>query len=151
MSTRCQIGIYEDKDAKLENWEVLLYKHSDGYPGKEDGSKHGILPDIIPFLKRFDGKRGIGDVEYCGARLMHHLIEQHIEKAKEMAEKFDHVPRNGKDFMGYGICKQLSEDISYFYKIYPSGIDVYEVSFDTPPREWIRIKRILLKKKRKRV
>jgi len=147
MSTRCQIGIYEDKDAKLENWEVLLYKHSDGYPGKEDGSKHGILPDIIPFLKRFDDKRGIDDVEYCGAWLMHHLIEQHIEVAKEMAKESDHVSKSGKDFMGYGICKQLSEDIAYFYKIYPSGIDVYEASFNALPREWRRIKRISIKKK----
>lgn len=147
MSTRCQMGIYEKKDAQLEDWDVLLYKHSDGYPGKEDGSKHGILPDIIPFLKRFDGKRGIDDVEYCGAWLMHHLIEQHIEGTKKMAEKLTHIPTDGKDFMGHGICKQLSEDITYFYKIYPSGIDVYEVSSDIPPGEWKRIKRISLEKK----
>jgi len=148
MSTRCQLGVYESQDTPLEEWEMLLYRHSDGYPGKEDGSEAGVLPDIIPFLKRFDKERGIEDLEYCGAWLMHHLIEERIKWKKKFVKEHPELHsknKDGKDWVGHGICKDFHEDIEYFYKIYPSGIDVFEVRFSVPPDEWKRIKRILLK------
>jgi len=151
MSTRCQLGVYKSQDTPLEEWEVLLYRHSDGYPGKEDGSEVGVLPDIIPFLKRFDKERGIGDLEYCGAWLMHHLIEGHIRDLKKFLKERPELHgknKGGKDFLGHGICKDFHVDIEYFYKIYPSGVDVFEVGYEKPPSEWKRIKRILLERKK---
>lgn len=148
MSTRSQLGVYEAQDTPLEDWEVLLYRHSDGYPGKEDGSEVGVLPDIIPFLKRFDKERGIGDLEYCGAWLMHHLIAEHIEWGKKWVKEHPdstHQHKDGKNWVGYGICKSFHADIEYFYKIYPSGIDVFETRMKDSPSQWKRIRRILLK------
>jgi len=148
VSTRSQLGVYKTQDTPLEEWEVLLYRHSDGYPGKEDGSEVGVLPDIIPFLKRFDKERGIGDLEYCGAWLMHHLIEGHIEWGKKFAKENPELHskhKDGKDWLSHGICKDFHADIEYFYKIYPGGVDVFEIVFGTPLTQWKRIRRISLK------
>lgn len=47
MSTRCQIGFYEAEEKDLDNFEALIYRHSDGYPDTE----HGVLAAIVPFLQ----------------------------------------------------------------------------------------------------
>ena len=102
---------------ELENYEVLLYRHSDGYPD-------GVLPELEKFLKFWEKARGITDTEYCGARLLQY-----------MCNEMDGI--YGKDFMledknnltgiySYGICKNLHGDIEYYYAIYPSAIDIYE-------------------------
>jgi len=148
MSTRCQLGVYESQSTPLEKWGVLLYRHSDGYPGKEDGSEAGVLPDIIPFLKRFDKERGIRDLEYCGAWLIHHLIEEHIKWGEKFAREHSELRgrnKDGKDWLGHGICRDFHVDIEYFYKIYPGGVDVFEIKFGVSPDGWERIKRISLK------
>ena len=77
MSTRCQIGVYENKDKSLKEFDVLLYRHSDGYPGKADNSEGGVLPEIIPFLKWWKSQRGISDTEYAGARLLQWLCNNY--------------------------------------------------------------------------
>ena len=45
MSTRCQIGFYEDEQDMLTGFKVLLYRHSDGYPGTINGKKYSHLID----------------------------------------------------------------------------------------------------------
>ena len=129
MSTRCQIGIYRTEDQDIKKPDVLLYRHSDGYPGKEDGSEYGVLADLVPFLRTFQEKRGIRDVEYCGAWLMHHLVDLHVQHTKEFAKDFNmlSVPTDGKDFLGYGVSKGFYGDIEYFYKITPNALKVYSV------------------------
>jgi hypothetical protein len=137
MSTRCQIGIYEedvygDEDI-LNKWEVLLYRHSDGYPGVLAGGdkkgKIGVVPDILPFLKEFMKKRGY-DVEYMGACLMAYMKHWHC------GEKREHVARdisiNGFecDPCCHGISKGFHGDIEYFYAIMPNGLRIYKVSGD---------------------
>lgn len=66
MSTRCQIGLYQAKPKKLNKPEVLLYKHSDGYP---EGTL-GALKDFCVFWK---GTKGLNNTEYAGARLIQYL------------------------------------------------------------------------------
>ena len=133
MSTRAQIGIYKSSKKKISKPDVLLYKHSDGYPD-------GVIPIIEPFLKRFDAERGIADTEYCGAWLSHALVEESIENMKKWFPKKD-----GKSFLGHGICKNFHEDIEYFYRVYPNTIEIYETKFDSNPESYILIKTIKLK------
>lgn len=135
MSTRSQIGFYEDDTKKLEEFEALIYRHSDGYPS-------GVLPDIMPFLSWWAKGRGMNDTEYLSARLLQYLCNEYdahtVEWAKgrldrafgnkeetlkeiEMTEKF-----TGE--LGHGICKGFHCDIEYLYAISPSGVMVFEVS-----------------------
>lgn len=124
MSTRCQIAVYDDGKA-LEDYEALLYRHSDGYPS-------GVLPDIMPFLSWWSKGRGIVDTEYVAARLLQYLCNRHDEQTKEAAKVYEHVKHEYHvDFtgtLGHGICKVFHWDIKYFYAITPQGVGVYEVN-----------------------
>lgn len=103
MSTRCQIGIGGHVDLEPE---VLIYRHWDGYP-------EGVLKDLIPFLKKFDEKRGIQDTEYCAARLLQHFMKDDPE-----------------GFLGYGVSSGLNfhSDIEFYYFIDIDKVNVYKVS-----------------------
>jgi hypothetical protein len=135
MSTRCQIGIYRKKETDIKEYEVLLYRHSDGYPS-------GVLPDIMPFLENFKKTRGIDDTEYAGARLMQYMTNLCDKNEIEWAE--ERMKRNGNNTQstindakqikqlksfgsttGYGISKEFHGDIEFFYKINPETIQVY--------------------------
>jgi hypothetical protein len=118
MSTRCQIGIYEEKDSELKDNEVLLYKHYDGY-------MEGTLPLLKEFVNDFLKSRGFWDTEYLGARLIQFLCNNADEAHKSME-----FTSSSFDFTGYGICKHLHGDIEYYYALYPDRIEVYEVDFD---------------------
>ena len=130
MSTRCQIGFYPKQDTKLENFDALLYRHSDGYPGKANGTEYGVLADIVPFLQWFGRARGISDSEYCSARLLQWLCDNYDGRAKDR----NHTPSYSPDeeftgTLGHGICKDFHPDIEYFYKIYPGGLQVIQPCF----------------------
>jgi len=104
MSTRCQIGFYEDGEKNLQNFEALIYRHCDGYPDSE----HGVIATVVPILKGFDKERGLDDIEYASAWLV-----------KELKT----------DVLNIGICKFFHVDIEYFYAVYPDRLDVYETTF----------------------
>ena len=148
MSTRCQIGFYEKDEKDLSKWEVLLYRHSDGYPGEEDGSKYGVLADIVPFLKWWSSNRGIADLEYCSARLLQYLCNKYDEEMSESEIKNQNVVVSERirftGILGHGICKAFHGDIEYFYAIYPDRLEVYKVPYDE--NSWKKIKTIRLVK-----
>ena len=104
MSTRCQIGIYDESEAKTHEPDALLYKHSDGY-------EEGTLPILKEFHKKFRESRGFFDAEYFAARLIQHLTND-ADYADSMT--------------GYGISKSLHADIEYYYAVYPDRIEMYE-------------------------
>ena len=113
MSTRCQIGIYRSKEQKIDEPEVLLYKHCDGYPKEME-------PLLLPFLVDFKKKRGINDCEYLGAWLIHELIALHIKHEEEFIRNNHFLyqdifntqtPTVAKDFLGHGVCKVFHTDI----------------------------------------
>ena len=148
MSTRCQIGIYGDAKDPINGMAVLLYRHSDGYPGTADGKEYGVLPDIIPFLKSFTGQRGIGDVEYCGAQLLHHLMKAYDKVMEDCNKRTAKIfpndkPDNTPRYTGHGICgdKQFHGDIEYYYAVYPTEVKVFEVCGDTPA-DWKKVKTV---------
>lgn len=110
MSTRCNIGFYDQKPASDEldsKVEAMIYRHSDGYP-------EGVLSEIMPFLKEWDTKRGMSDTEYTAARLLAYLCDLH------------------KGELGYGISKERHRDIAFYYAVYPTEdfggfVDCYAV------------------------
>ena len=119
MSTRSQIGFYKNKETPIDKFEALLYRHSDGYPA-------GVLPDILPFLSWWRKARGIGDLEYCSARLLQYLCNEYDKHSREIGEKIEFTGT-----LGHGVCKILHGDIEYFYKIYPNKVEVYDVPFQS--------------------
>jgi hypothetical protein len=110
MSTRCQIGFYKADDDAVESPEVLIYRHSDGYPESE----YGVLATLIPLIKYFDERRGYWDVHYLSAFVVAQL--------------------KGNDIYNIGICgdRQLHGDIEFYYAVYPSCVVVHTVSLDYP-------------------
>lgn len=111
MSTRCQIGFYHSKDQPLNPPDALFYRHSDGYPDSE----HGVVEQLMPFLKTFHADRGLTDAEYAAARALVHLISLTAPD----------------DLLGYGIDGPggLHGDIEYFYRVDPSGLTVYDAAY----------------------
>lgn len=95
MATRAHIAFYETTSQQLDHPNALLYRHCDGYP--ED-----VLADLVPFLRRFDRERGLDDIEYAAARLLHHMIEQNAPDGT----------------LGYGISDTLHGDIEYLYAVF---------------------------------
>jgi hypothetical protein len=119
MSTRCQIGIYYDKKCRLEKPDVLIYKHSDGYP-------LGTFPLLRRHVKDFLKHRGYWDVEYLGARLIQSLTNNQDRDDKIFAKKAGFKYRNDK--CGFGICQELHSDIEYYYAICPRFIRIYDAN-----------------------
>ena len=119
MSTRSQIGFYKKAETPLDKFEALLYRHSDGYPS-------GVLPDILPFLSWWRKARGIGDSEYCSARLLQYLCNEYDKYSKRFGEELEFTGT-----LGHGVCKTFQGDIEYFYKIYPDKVEVYDVPFQS--------------------
>lgn len=157
MSTRCQIGFYQAGEADLKKFEALLYRHSDGYPGTEDGEEYGVLSEIVPFLRWFDNNRGTGDLEYVSARLLQHLCALHDKDSRDFDKDHEGPPRShpypdGSVYgaLGYGICKAFHGDIQYFYRIDPKRIEVWEVTWSreydlNPPEKWKKIQTVQIK------
>ena len=149
MSTRCQIGVYESKDVKIENYTTLFYQHCDGYPD-------GVLPVIVPFLKQFQEVRGMKDTEYLSAWLMwalidgavKHSLQSNSERLNENEKPY--YPENGMNGLGYGICTDgFHGDIEYFYKIYPCAIEIYECHYSDKPENWKLVETVQIENKSK--
>lgn len=133
ISTRCQIGIYESKEVIYQyglprSPEVLLYRHSDGYPGNLNGN-NGVVPDILPFLKEFMKVRGY-DVEYMGAGLICYMKQFHC--GRKLDSEYCSMEVNGVKIrtIGHGISKGFYDDIDYYYAVFPEELHVYEISID---------------------
>ena len=137
MSTRCQIGVYESDDDVKANMDVrartggvLLYRHSDGYPGSIEKDEIGVVPDILPFIKAFHKVRG-HDVAYLRACLMAYLKQFHCgDKVVDNEYLKSHaVEVNGIviDALSHGIDNQFHLDIEYYYAITPTRLIVYRV------------------------
>ena len=96
MSTRCQLFV--------KNSDVVLYRHSDGYPESESG----VLACILPFLADFYKYRG-NDSYYCSAQLLGHLIEtahrdeDALMKLRKQNHEVNLEDYKGSRFLGFGV------------------------------------------------
>jgi len=115
MSTRCQIGFYASASQPLNQPDVVLYRHCDGYPE----GVYGVRATLVPWARDFERRRGLADVEYAAARGLVALIAATGEAS---------------NVLGYGICgdKALHGDIEYYYRVDPKWVIVY----DAPDEFW---------------
>ena len=113
MSTRCQIGILKEGTKDYKKPEILIYRHSDGYPEDESGVK----ATMQEFFPRFLAARGGDDTEYMGAQLLAHMIGASQNWASTLPEQ----SRETWHFLGYGICGDhiFHGDIEFYYSISP--------------------------------
>lgn len=130
MSTRCNIGVYESEKQLLNSPDVILYKHSDGYP-------EGTLPLLKKFMKNPSNDRNRNDYEYQSAWLLHSLMNGFIEDGINYGYEIMHI--------GYGICKEIHGDIEYYYAIYPNRIEVYKVEgFDKIYEDFKLLEKVMI-------
>lgn len=106
MSTRAQIGIYEDNDIKAKPVSII-YRHSDGYPT----GAGAVMPDLVQYVSEIVEKRGSYDAEYLGAQLLYKFIEG-----------LD----CGVSGLGYGVSNELHGDIRFYYAVTPEGVHVFD-------------------------
>jgi len=119
MSTRSQIGFYDAVESPITKPSMLLYRHSDGYPGSIEKDEYGVVPVLLPYLQKFKLNRG-NDAEYQRARVTSHLMQEH--------------DRDRESFLGYGIQSGeplLHSDIEFYYAIFPDRLEVYSITWDT--------------------
>ena len=124
MSTRSQIGFYNEKEDLNSEYQALIYRHSDGYPESE----YGVVEQLLPFLKEFKENRGIGDTEYCSARTLQYLCNITDNPKHEYTK-----------YLGYGISSNFHMDIEYFYKIFPDCLEVYKCEWEQAPNDYTLI------------
>jgi hypothetical protein len=67
-------------------------------------------------------RRGLGDSEYLAARLLQHMTNDYDTMMADAKEY--------KGILGYGISNRLHRDISYFYRVFPNSVEVFEANFD---------------------
>lgn len=158
MSTRCQIGVYESDDDVKTNADirartggVLLYRHSDGYPGSLKKDDIGVVPDILPFLKEFHKVRG-HDTAYLRACLMAYLKQYHCgdKVVDNIHLQTNTVAVNGITIsaLSHGIDSEFHLDIEYYYAITPTRLIVYRVNGGWEDKhEFKKIKEYSLKEK----
>ena len=141
MSTRCQIGFYSKPDYEVEDFDNLIYRHSDGYPGDPAAGDPGVVVDLLPFLVRFQNSRGLADSEYAAAWTVWYLCDQYKKSGDEFYEKMreaDPSYKRQESFLGHGICSKhgFHGDIEFFYAVHPDGLDVYSVDYGASPQDW---------------
>jgi len=142
MSTRCQIGFYNNEKDPIDKPEALIYRHSDGYPGDLE-NEWGVLQDIVPFLKWFKAARGLNDTEYVAARLLQWLCNQY-DGFVQMKVPYDFEKKPFTGTLGHGISKEFHDDIEFYYRVYPDVLEVYDIDFDSKPKDWKKIQTIEL-------
>ena len=145
MATRCQIGFYETDTQPVDKPSVIIYKHWDGYPSVYDDQKktahpnQGMIPLLLPFLKDFQDARGIDDLEYCAAWMLHYMIDIQIKRNLKHSADKNSKKFGGRDFVSYGVCARdhvFHDDIDWFYRITPTNLFVHFHRWKQPPARW---------------
>ena len=111
MSTRSQI--------KVRGSEIMIYKHSDGYP-------EGVLPTLTETMKRFIKERG-HEPDYALAQIMRAFARRDEENRKEWLEEIKNNPEDYPEYMlesyqkqrmtGWGLDTIRHGDIEYMYHV----------------------------------
>lgn len=114
MSTRCQTG--------FEGGDVLVYRHSDGYPTSQ-------LPLLSRFVNTFMKSRGF-DSEYMAARLCAAIARVWGTVGPEGQSKSQSKSEyKYGEFLSLGVDTKFHDDIEWFYFVKKNGdIEVYAAS-----------------------
>ena len=130
MSTRCQIIV--------KGSDVVVYRHSDGYPDGKHGVVAALKKIVMPFLKH----RGL-DTCYLPAHIVAGMIAEHkqdMDKLIRLAERegrHDYVSSYEQSkYLGFGVeayneanDNALHGDIEFLYIVDEKGIEVRAADF----------------------
>ena len=105
MSTRSQI--------KVKGSEIMIYKHSDGYP-------EGVMPTLKEIVKTFADKRG-NEPDYALAQIMRAYARRDEEKrqailADDEQEAWHDIYKEPR-MTGWGLDCIQHGDIEYLYEV----------------------------------
>ena len=101
---KSQIGIYEDADMGIDEWDSLIYLQSEGAPSD-------LLDRIRPFLREFHLRRDMADTASLGAWLIWHLA----------------MRADVRSFSGIAIERKIRHELDFFYRISPGLVEVFRV------------------------
>ena len=144
MSTRCQILV--------EGADVVLYRHSDGYPDGE----HGVLKSLKAIVKNFIKWRGFDEC-YLPAHIISEMIVAHkkwadkcIRREKKKDPNYNTNSYESSKYLGYGIegyadeAAYLHGDIEFLYVVKKNGtIEVRQCFVDENDHPVIRNTKLL--------
>ena len=103
---KCHIGVYSDANQPPDQWEGLIYLH-------DTSSAREFLNRLTPFLREFHSNEGMDDTESLTVWLGWHLI--------------DSAAARGEKFFEIGLCKEIRNDISFFFKISAGLVEVFRI------------------------
>ena len=104
----CQFGIYADRDAPLDQSEVLVYQ-------EDHGSPRSTLNVIAPFLTTFHAEQGMDDTGLLGAALTWYLIDLHLDSMPSVM-----LPK-------VELVKEIQGGLDFFYKLSPGCVEVFRI------------------------
>lgn len=122
MTTRAMIMITENKnmqdiEEEIEDTDIFLYVHADGYP-------EALGEEIKEFLTYEGAKNLMGDKEYMYAWLLKKIMDDYVKSMIDFDKENslygldeDNPLPTMKNFNGYGISSEMHGDISYLYVI----------------------------------
>ena len=102
----CQIGIYEDPNDSLDNWNALIYLEDDRAP-------RDLLRGVVPFLREFGTAHDMQDAGALSAWLTWYLIDSRVAPEQPL-------PR-------VRLSRQIQSQIDAFYRISPGLVEVYSI------------------------
>jgi len=103
MSTRSQI--------KVKGSEIMIYKHSDGYPSE-------VMPTLEKVMKQFIKERG-NEPDYALAQIMRAFARRDEKRRKEGLKRNDSFSSIYEEpsMTGWGLDCVQHGDIEYLYKV----------------------------------
>ena len=116
MSTRAQI--------KVKGSEVMIYKHSDGYPSE-------TLPTLIGTMQTFIKERG-NEPDYALAQIMRAFARRDEKRRQEKLAKDDAFSKyyEKQQMTGWGLDTVRHGDIEFLYTVDLSkGVVIVETGY----------------------
>ena len=68
----CQLGIYPDRKAGIEDWDFLIYQQDHVAP-------RDILGALSPFLRTFHAEQGMSETGFLAAGLAWYLVDLRLD------------------------------------------------------------------------
>lgn len=109
MSTRCQIKM------KNSEFNIYIYKHSDGYP--ED-----VIPRLKAVVDIFIQQNRLDDESYFLAQCVRHMAMQDYKREQQDPWYIKNPERSSEyNYLGWGLDCIRHDDIEYLYEVDTKG------------------------------
>ena len=105
----CQLGIYPDRKAGIEDWDSLIYQQDHVAP-------RDILGALSPFLRTFHAEQGMSETDFLTAGLAWYLVDLRLDSIRDIV-----LPK-------VELTRELHAELSFFYKISPGYVDTFRIN-----------------------